>query len=393
MDRQKNVIRLALVVSFAALLSGPSPALASSFLGSAESFAVLAGGAVTCTNAAVTGDVGAGTVITQTSCTISGAVHQGDAVAQQAYADFLGAYATLASRPCDQTLTGTLAGVVLTPGVYCFDAAATLTGTLTLKGPVNGVWLFKVGTLGTGALTGTNFSVVMAGGGQACNVTWWTAEAATMTDSNLAGTILAGAAVTETRGTQSGSAFAKAGATVTGTAIVGCASEAGPGPGPGPGAGSCPDRVTGGGYIKVGRGSANFGVTAGIRNGAPRGHLTYIDHTSGMKVKGTGVTAYVDIDSRTRRIGGTAKVNGQSGFTYEVDVTDNGEHGKNDSFAIRISDASGFSYTASGKLAGGNIQLHKRHCDRNGHDRDDDEDYRGDDHNGDEYDEHGDDGN
>jgi hypothetical protein len=40
--------------------------MASSFLGSAESFAVLAGGAVTCTNAAVTGDVGAGTVVTQT---------------------------------------------------------------------------------------------------------------------------------------------------------------------------------------------------------------------------------------------------------------------------------------------------------------------------------------
>src|SRR5882672_7411896 len=231
----RHLIRRALVVSFAALLSGPSPALASSFLGSAESFAVLAGGAVTCTNAAVTGDVGAGTVITQTSCTISGAVHQGDAVAQQAYADFLGAYATLASRPCDQTLTGTLAGVVLTPGVYCFDAAAILTGTLTLKGPVNGVWLFKVGTLGTGALTGTNFSVVMAGGGQACNVDWWVAQAATLTTSNFQGTILAGADITVTGGTFNGDAFAggtgttmvpTGAVTLTGATVAGCEATA-----------------------------------------------------------------------------------------------------------------------------------------------------------------------
>jgi len=235
MDRHRQLIRLAVVVSFAALLSGPSPALASSFLGSAETFAVLAGGAVTCTNSAVTGDVGAGTVITQTSCTISGTVHQGDAVAQQAYADFLGGYAALASRPCDQTLTGTLAGVTLTPGVYCFDAAATLTGTLTLKGPVNGMWLFKVGTLGTGALTGTSFSVVMAGGGQACNVNWWVAQAATLTTSNFQGTILAGADITVTGGTFNGDALAggtgsttvpTGAVTLTGATVAGCEATA-----------------------------------------------------------------------------------------------------------------------------------------------------------------------
>src|SRR5207245_6694640 len=102
--------------------------------------------------------------------------------------------------------------------------------------------------------------------------------------------------------------------------------------------------------------------------------LTYIDHTTGMKVKGTGVTAYVAIGAKTRRIGGTAKLNGESGYTYQVDVTDRGEPGRDDSFAIRISNASGFSYSASGKLAGGNIQLHPRDCDKNGHARDDDAD-------------------
>lgn len=69
--------------------------------------------AVTCTDSAVTGDVGIdllGSAVTQTNCTISGAIHAGGGVAAAAYADFLGAYAMLASIPCDQTLTGTLAG-------------------------------------------------------------------------------------------------------------------------------------------------------------------------------------------------------------------------------------------------------------------------------------------
>ena len=45
----------------------------------------------------------------------------------QVLADFNSAYDGLAGQPCDQFLTGTLAGVTLTPGVYCFAAAATLT--------------------------------------------------------------------------------------------------------------------------------------------------------------------------------------------------------------------------------------------------------------------------
>jgi hypothetical protein len=143
--------------------------------------------------------------------------------------------------------------------------------------------------------------------------------------------------------------------------------------------------VTGGGYIQIGsgkHGKANFGVTGGIsKKGKLRGHLTYIDHSAGFKVKGTGVTAYVEIDARTRRIEGTAKI-GKVAVTYQVDVTDNGEPGKNDSFAITLSNG----YSASGTLAGGNIQLHKRHCgkkkhghhghgdhDDDGHDDDDDD--------------------
>ena len=314
--------------------------------------------AVTCTDSTINGDVGSGltgSAITQTNCTVNGTVHQGDATAMAAYNDFLSAYDALALVQCDQYLTGTLAGVTLAPGVYCFDAAATLTGQLTLDGPANGVWIFKIGTSGTGALTGTNFSVVMSGGGQACNVYWWVAEAATMTTSNFQGTILAGMATTFTGGSLIGRDLAKAAATLTGVTVSACS--------PGTPPMVCKDFVTGGGWIMLPSGSkGTFGVTGGIKHGKLRGHLTYVDHGSkgskvkDMKVKGTGVTAYTVVDATTRHIEGTAEINGEAGYTYQVDVKDSGEPGRDDMFSLRLSN----NYTASGNLAGGNIQLHKK---------------------------------
>lgn len=192
-----------------------------------SSFAVLANAAVTCTNGTITGDVGTFQAsptgsVTQTSCPITSTTHVGDGAAIAAYNDFLAEYEALADVPCGVVLTGTLAGVTLAPGVYCFDAAATLTGVLTLNGPANGTWLFKVGTLAPGALTGTSFSVVTAGGAQPCNVTWWVDAATTMTDSDLKGNVLAGAAITLTRGTFDGNAWSSADVTITGTTVVGC---------------------------------------------------------------------------------------------------------------------------------------------------------------------------
>lgn len=195
-------------------------------LGSAASFTVLAGSAVTCTDSTVSGDVGVwpGTAITQTNCTVVGTVHPADDVAKLAYVDFLGAYNALALVPCDYTLSGDLGGVTLTqPGVYCVDAASTTTnGVLTLSGSANDLWLFKIGTTGTGALTGTNFTVVTEGDVTPCNIYWWVAEAATMTDSDFNGSILAGAAMTITGGTFDGDALALAAVTMTGATVTGC---------------------------------------------------------------------------------------------------------------------------------------------------------------------------
>lgn len=197
----------------------------------ASNFLVLANTAVTCTDGTIAGDVGTFVAaptgsVTQTGCPITGQLGVGNEAATAAFNDFLNTYAALAPRPEDvcTVLTGTLAAVTLSPGSYCFDAAATVTGLLTLNGPSDGVWNFSIGTGGTGALTGTGFSVAMAGGGQGCNVTWWVAQAATMTDSNLVGRVFAGAGITLTRGTFGGNAWAKADATITGTAVTSCAS-------------------------------------------------------------------------------------------------------------------------------------------------------------------------
>jgi hypothetical protein len=215
----------------------------------ASNFAVLANAAATCTDAIIIGDVGTFQApptgsFTQTRCGVTGTAHVGDAAAQQAFNAFLAAYAALAPQAGDActTLTGTLAGVTLAPGVYCFDAAATLTGVLTLDGPSNATWTFKVGTSGTGALTGTNFSVVMAGGGQACNVTWWVAQAATMTTSNFQGNILAGAGIEVTGGSFNGNAWSKADVTLTGGSLIGCAGTTPTDPGDGDGDGHGKDK-------------------------------------------------------------------------------------------------------------------------------------------------------
>lgn len=114
------------------------------------------------------------------------------------------------------------------------------------------------------------------------------------------------------------------------------------------------DFVTGGGWISTPNGRANFAVAGGMKNGGFWGHLEYIDHGTGMKVKGTGVTKYTVTGATSRHIEGTAEVDGMSG-TYQVDVADNGEPGRGvDTFSIKLSNG----YTVAGTLSGGNIQLH-----------------------------------
>jgi hypothetical protein len=121
-----------------------------------------------------------------------------------------------------------------------------------------------------------------------------------------------------------------------------------------PGAGGCDNKdfVTGGGWITKDGARANFAVAGGPGGW---GHLQYIDHGSGLKVKGTGVTGYGPgtTGPTSRQIDGTAEWAGGSG-TYHVEVADNGEPGRSDTFSLLLSSG----YGAAGTLDGGNIQLH-----------------------------------
>lgn len=185
------------------------------------------GSAVTLTDSVIDGNVSAdaNAAFTQTDSTISGVVSSEDVdTVPQAYQSMLDGYDAIAAEPGEIDLTGQpLAGKTLPPGVYYFDAAvAESGGVLTLDGEYYDTWVFKVGTGGTGALTFTNFSVVMANGETyEDQVIWWTAEAVTLTDSVCVGSFYSGTAATVTRGEVTGKILAKTAVTLTNTGILG----------------------------------------------------------------------------------------------------------------------------------------------------------------------------
>jgi type VI secretion system secreted protein VgrG len=170
-------------------------------LGTASSFAVLAGSTATNTgDTTINGDLGVspGTAITGfPPGIVTGATHLADAVALQAQNDVTTAYNALAGQACDTDLTDQdLGGRTLTPGVYCFSSSAQLTGALTLDavGDPGAVFVFQIGSTLT---TASNASVVMTNGANQCNVYWQVGSSATLgTDTAFAGSILAGASIT-----------------------------------------------------------------------------------------------------------------------------------------------------------------------------------------------------
>jgi hypothetical protein len=234
----------ACLLGIAALLVGASAAWAQTApsLGIASSFGALGGAGVTCTSPipalpaiTVTGDVGSllaapssvtGFPPTGILCTLSGSVELG---ATAAHADFLTAYNTIdTANPCPadaaHNLSGDLGGMTLSPGVYCISGVGLLTGTLTLAGPANGIWIFKATTsitpIGTAALRS---KVVMANGGQACNVYWRTGTAATFVNTDFVGNLLAGSNITFDGSTLAGRALANTeSVTMTGSSIIAC---------------------------------------------------------------------------------------------------------------------------------------------------------------------------
>ena len=194
----RNSRSVALAIGFAVLFFAPSRALAQT-LGSAQSFAVVGGSAVTAagTGTVITGDVGVspGTSITgfPAGATVVApfATHANDAAAMAAQSAVTSLYASLvggASTPLAMELGGT----TVTPGTYSFGSTANIAaGTnLTLSG--NGTYIFQVGS----AITANVLSnVLLTNGASACNVFWQVTSAATLNGISFAGNVVAQAGI------------------------------------------------------------------------------------------------------------------------------------------------------------------------------------------------------
>jgi hypothetical protein len=186
-------------------------------LGTADSFAVLAGSTVTNTGPTViNGDLGLapGTAVPGfPPGLVNGTIHVADAVAVQAKTDLVTAYNDAAGRLPALAIPADLGGLTLTAGVYKRASSLGLTGALTLdaQGNPNAVFVFQAGST---LITDSASEVNLINGAQPCNVFWQVGSSATLgTTTSFAGNILALASISMNNGvTLQGRAFARNGA-------------------------------------------------------------------------------------------------------------------------------------------------------------------------------------
>lgn len=167
------------------------PAITPVNLGSASTFAVLAGTALTSNSGGTTliaGDVGSPSQTTAPTLAPGFTNYQSGAILNNALADLQTAITDAKGRNCDLTFAGDidLGGLTLPPGVYCYAGSISVTGTLSLNGP--GVYIFRTAlTLNTTA----NSAVALIGGATADNVSWVPVGATTLgANSVFKGTVL-----------------------------------------------------------------------------------------------------------------------------------------------------------------------------------------------------------
>jgi hypothetical protein len=188
-------------------------------LGTAGSFAVLAGQTVTNTGPSIiSGDLGVspGTAVTgfPPGIVTGGTIHAADAVAAQAQSDLTTAYNDAAGRSPTANVPAFIgAGQTLAPGVYKASSSLDVGGSLTLDagGDPDAVFIFQAPST---LITDSASSVILTNGAQACNVFWQVGSSATLgTDSAFTGTILALTSISVTTGdTIAGRALARNGA-------------------------------------------------------------------------------------------------------------------------------------------------------------------------------------
>jgi hypothetical protein len=212
-------------------------------LGNAQSFAVLGASAVTNSGPTViTGNLGidAGTSVTgfPPGTVLAGSILGPGGLAGLAQDDNTAAFGFLAGQSCPpgNTFAGgaDLAGLTLSPGVYCSASTLLLTGTLTLDalGDTNAVWIFQIGS--SFSTTGPSAVVKVIGGGQNCNVFWQVGSSATLdVNTTFIGSILASTSISlNTGATLSGRALAQTGAVTMLSNTVGITACAVPPVGP-----------------------------------------------------------------------------------------------------------------------------------------------------------------
>lgn len=207
-------------------------------LGSATSFSVLAGSTVTNTGpTTMFGDLGLAPGSSVTGAPhVLGATHVDDAVAIGAKNDLTTAYNDAASRPTNGSAGTDLAGQTFTPGVRSASSSLLLSSgsvTLNAQGNPNAVFIFQIGST---LITGSNTSVSLINGAQACNVFWKVGSSATLgTGTRFVGTVMAAASITaDTAATIHGRLLAQTGAVTLDTNTIttsNCASASGGGGG------------------------------------------------------------------------------------------------------------------------------------------------------------------
>jgi Ice-binding-like len=217
-------------------------------LGTATSYAVLAGSTVTNTGpSTINGDVGVtpgAAVIGFPPGTVNGTIHAADAAAGQAQSDLTTAYNDAAGRIPPVAIAGDLGGLSLTSGVYKSASAIGLTGALTLdaQGDPNSVFIFQAGSTLT---TASGSRVNMINGASPCNVYWQVGSSATIgTTTDFIGNVLALQSISvNNAATVQGRLLARNGAVtlINDTINPGnCLTSSGTGPGGGSGPGGGP---------------------------------------------------------------------------------------------------------------------------------------------------------
>jgi LPXTG-motif cell wall-anchored protein len=226
-----------------ALTSGASAAQPTIGLGTAKTFAVLAGAGITNTGATTAsgtngGDFGSSpnaaftgsTLVTTTGTKYLAAVPQ----TASAQIDLTTAYNDAAGRTPVTTIAADLGGQTLKQGVYNSASSIGLTGTLTLDGENDpaAVFIFQAGSTLT---TATASRVLLINGAQPCNVFWQVGSSATFgTTSDFTGHVLALTSITaNNNATFKGQLLARNGAvTLDNNTIVNdlCAAVATPTP-------------------------------------------------------------------------------------------------------------------------------------------------------------------